>query len=141
MFQTQQLISKENESEEGFRKRASLALQKEIEDRYAKKIAQIQEKMGKSAEKVTDLEHKANSETVSTLISFGTTLMGTLFGKGVTKGTLSQAGSAFKKMGKVSKGSNDAKVASESYQTYQQQLGKLCSNKWLKRRSKPRILA
>lgn len=121
LFQANGLTSKANETEADFRKRWA----KQIEDSYGSKISSLKEKMGKVSDKASELEKKANMETASTLISFGTTLLGALFSKKLTKGTLSQAGSAFKKVGKVSKGSSDADKASENLKSYEQQLNDL----------------
>lgn len=123
LFQTQELTSKENESEADFRKRWA----QQIEANYKEKIAVLKAKMGKFSDKAAELEKKANMETTNTIISFGTTLLGALFSKKITKGTLSQAESAFKKVGKTSKGSSDAEKASENLKSYEEQLASLQS--------------
>jgi hypothetical protein len=59
---------------------------------------------------------------MDTFISVGTTLLGSLFGKGVSKGTISQAGTSIKNYGKISKDEQTAQQAQDTLESYLQQI-------------------
>jgi len=119
------ITSQDEESLDAFKVRIAEAARKDIAADYDKKIEAVRAKMAKAEEKASTLEQKATQEKTSTWISFGTTVLGAFLGKGLTKGTISQAGTAFKKIGKMSKGSEDASKATENYKNYQQELDDL----------------
>lgn len=121
--------SNAGESEAEFRTRVAL-LQREkrdgaaqkLREKYESKMAALMEKARKAKEKMEAKQQKATMQKAETLLSFGTTLLGAFLGKGVTKGTVSQAGSSLKRAGKISQDSQDATQAQQEYDSYEQQL-------------------
>lgn len=126
------LISNERESEADFRVRVSLALRerrdemvKKIKDKYAEKIAVLTEKARRADEKVSQKKQQTGWQAAETVLSVGTTILGALFGRGITKTTISQAGTSLKKAGKIGKDSQTASQAEEDSKAIQQQLSDL----------------
>jgi hypothetical protein len=126
------LTSKDGESEADFRTRLSLALRekrdeivKKINDKYADKISTLTEKLRRAQEKVDQKKEKAVWGIAESFLSFITTILGALFGRGVTKGTINQAGTSLRRVGRSTRESQDATQAEDSYQGYQQQLSDL----------------
>jgi hypothetical protein len=126
------LISKEGESEGDFRARISLTFRekrdeliKKLKDKYADKMATLTDKVRRAQEKMGQKQQKAGLQKVETLISFGSTLLGAFLGHGMTKGTISQAGTSMKKAGKITKDSQDVSQAEQDYRTCMQQLDDL----------------
>lgn len=123
------LMSNVGESEGDFRVRVGMvlrekrdALKQTITNKYADKIAVLTDKLHKAEEKVTAKQQKSGWQKAETLISFGTTLLGAFLGKGVTKGTISQAGTSLRRAGKIGADSQDVSRAEGDVQQVQQQL-------------------
>lgn len=123
------LVSKPDETIGEFKSRLLLLAREKrdqkintLREKYAEKIATVTEKLKKSQEKVADRQQEAGLKKTETLISFGTTILGAILGKGVSKGTLSQAGTSIKKAGRMSKDSQDIVKAEEGVEKYRQQL-------------------
>ena len=123
------LSSTLDESEGDFRTRVALGMREKRDDivnklreKYKAKVAALNVKMQQAQEKVEKQKQQAGLKKAETFISMGATLLGSLFGKGITKGTISQAGTSMKQLGKMQKGSQDVERAEESYKNYQQQL-------------------
>ena len=126
------MISKEGEPEADFRTRISLVLRekrdemvKKLQDKYADKIAAVSEKIRRAQEKMSQKQQEAGMKKAETLISFGATVLGAFFGKGVTKGTISQAGTSMRRAGRITKESQEAAHSEEDYKSYQLQLESL----------------
>ena len=123
------MTSKPGESEGDFRVRISHEMRenrddlvKKLREKYAAKIAAISEKVQRAQEKMAQKQQKASDQKAQTMISFGTTLVGALFGKGITKGTINQTGTSLRRATQISKDSQDAAQAEDDLKTYQQQL-------------------
>lgn len=128
------LTSRAGEAEGDFRASIDLAsrekrdeLIKKLRDKYADKISQLSEKLRRAQEKASQKQQQAGMQKAETMISVGTTLLGALFGKGLTKGTISQVGTSMRRAGKIEKGSQAATDAEVDVSTYQQQLDDLLS--------------
>lgn len=123
------MTSKDSESEADFRIRIGVemrekrdeAIQK-IRDKYEKKITTLRDKVRKAQDKVAQKSESAGMQKAQTWISVGTTLLGAVFGRGVTKGTINSAGSSLKKVGRISKDSKDVESAEADVNACQQQL-------------------
>jgi hypothetical protein len=123
------MISKPGESEQDFRSRVlqergqgkSGVIQK-IEEKYAPKIASLNDKLQRAQSKVEEKQQKAWTQKLQTMVSFGTTILGAVFGKKITKGTISDAGTALRRAGRIGKDSEDATQAESSAQSIQDQL-------------------
>lgn len=123
------LISNPGESEQEFLNRIAASEQggqttiiSKIREKYADKIAQISEKVRKAEEKMTQKQAEAGMQKTQTFLSIGTAVLGAFFGKGVTKGTISQAGTSMKRFGRIGKDNQAASQAEADYNTYRQQL-------------------
>lgn len=136
LFQNSELnaTSKEGESEGDFKTRLSLILRekrdegiKKIRDRYQSKIDALEEKIKRAQEKVDRDKTTIGQKKFETYVSIGSTLLGTLFGgkKGVSKGTITAAGSSLKKIGKVTEDSATVQKKEESISSYNQELENL----------------
>lgn len=123
------LISKEGESEADFKVRLEQTLREKrdemiskIRAKYAEKMAAINEKIKRAQSKVDEKKQKLWIQKIGLGISFLTTLIGTLLGRKVTKGTISEAGTSLRRATQVTSNSQSTTQAEESVQSYQQQL-------------------
>jgi hypothetical protein len=123
------MTSKDNEAEADFRIRIGMEMREKrdeavqkIRDKYEKKIAALTDKVKKAQDKVAQKHQNVGMQKTQTWISFGTTLLGAVLGRGVTKGTLNSAGSSLKKAGRISKESKDAETAEDDFNICQQEL-------------------
>lgn len=123
------MISQPDEKEADFRARVAENLkakyQKDadaIRDRYQSKMRTLQDRIQR-AQGVAD-EQKAQvwRRIFDTIISVGSTLLGAFLGRGVTKGSISQAGTSLKKAGRITKEREDVVRSEESLSSLQQQL-------------------
>ena len=123
------LTSQSEETEADFRAKVALQLRekrdgltKTLRDKYEKKIVTLQDKMRKAQEKMDQKGQNATLQKAETAISFGTTLLGAVLGRKVTKKTLSDAGNSMRRIGKIKQESQAKSQAEEEYRAYQQQL-------------------
>jgi hypothetical protein len=130
------LISKEGESEGDFKTRVDLAIRekrdesiKKIKEQYTKKEMALEDKVRQIEEKITQLKQKASWGIAETLISFLSTIIGALFGRGVTKGTITQTGTSMRRAGRITKENQNVNKASEDSKFYQAQLDELRDQK------------
>ena len=126
------LISKEGETEGEFRARSALALHEKrnamiagIKEKYVTKISILTERMRRAEAKANMQKKQWWLQIAETVVSFLTTIVGALFGKGVTKTTISQTGTSMRRMGRITKESEDASQAENSYTAIQEQLAGL----------------
>lgn len=126
------LISNPGESEGDYKIRLSLALRekrdslvKELRDKYAGKIAALTDKIRVAQEKSSEKHQRAGRQFLETLISFGTTILGAVVGRGATKGTITSAGTSLRKAGRISKENQEAERAEQDCSAYQAQLNEL----------------
>jgi hypothetical protein len=124
------LFSKENETERDFQARLNRVLHEtrdqaaeQIKSSYAKKIQSLKDKVRKANDKVEKLQNRAGQQRFSTLISIGKAILGGIFGRKVaSSGTISNAGTAIQKAGRLGKDAQDIAAAEEDLKVYQQQL-------------------
>lgn len=131
IFQTTnpKITSKVGESEKDFRVRVAQEMRenrdesvKKMREKYSGRIAALSEKVRKAQEKMAQKQEKAGMQKTEAMISFGSTIVGALFGRKLTKGTISQAGTSIRRATKIGKDSKDASQAQEDVSVYQQQL-------------------
>lgn len=123
------MISKPEESEREFRVRVTQELREKrdelvhkLREKYAGKIATLQEKLKRAQERLSQKQEKAGLSKIQTMISFGAALLGALLGRGVTKGTITQTGTSLRRATQIGKESHDATIAEGDVSSYQQQL-------------------
>jgi hypothetical protein len=127
------LSSTPGESEREFRIRISqLAREKRDEGveslrkRYAGKIAVLQDRILRAEQKVEKEKSDYRSQTMSTAVSVGATILGAFLGrKGLSSTTLSKAGSAMRSGMRTAKEHGDINNAEESLETLKQRLSEL----------------
>ncbi|MBA3958159.1 MAG: ATP-binding protein [Parachlamydiaceae bacterium] len=126
------LLSKVGETEGDFRSRIAITLRenrdealKKVQNKYADKIENVKIKLRRAQDKVVVRQEKAGWQKIETAISFFTTLIGALFGRGVTKGTINQAGTTVRRAGRITRGGQEVTQAEEDSKAYQEQLDDL----------------
>jgi hypothetical protein len=126
-------ISKPGESERDFRIRLQQAAREQrdqmveqIRQRYAPKVAVLQERIRRAQEAVERERAQANQQKLQTAISFGTTLLGAVLGrKAISASTLGRASTAARGVGRSIKEGRDVGTAEENVAALQQQLADL----------------
>lgn len=132
-FNKLNLISKENESEVDFRARVGVALReqrdeinKKISEKYQTKIAALTEKIRKAQGKVSQESQQAFWQKVTAFLSLAGTLFSAFLSKKtVTKGTITQAETSMRRMGKVGQESQQAVYAENDVKSLQDQLSQI----------------
>jgi hypothetical protein len=124
------LVSKPGESEADFRVRLQQAAREErdeqvtkLRQKYASKIATLQERLRRADQEIQKQQEQASESKVNTAISFGTTVIGALFGrKTFSAGTISKAGTAARGVGRSMKEAQDVSRAQENKTAIEAQL-------------------
>jgi hypothetical protein len=127
------LTSEPDESEGAFRARLHLAAREQrdeavarLRQKYAPKVAGLQEKLRRAQQAVSREEQQASDQKTQTAISFGTTMLGALFGrKTLSVSTLGRATTAARGMGRMSKEARDIARAKENVEAIEQQIAEL----------------
>jgi len=126
------MTSEQDESKGDFLIRLTIAAREQrdalvakLREKYDKKITTLTDKLRRLQEKISEAQSQASLKKTDTIISAGATILGTIFGKGVTKGTLSQAGSTLKQAGRLGKQSQSVQKAQNDYNACRSQLDAL----------------
>jgi hypothetical protein len=143
LFRTQKLdllksnlfgqISKPGESERDFRIRLQQASREErdrqvekLRQKYSAKISSIQDRIRRAEQSVEREKAQASQQKMQTAISFGTTVLGALFGrKKLSTSVLGRATTAARGVGRSIKESEDIDRAEESVDVQRKQLSDL----------------
>ena len=127
------LVSKPEETERDFQARLRLAGREtrdaaveELRERYAPKVARLQEKARKAEEAVGKEQQQASQQKVQTAVSLGATMLGALMGRrAVSLSTLGRATTAARGVSRSAKESQDVARAQERLQEAQAELAAL----------------
>lgn len=127
------LTSQPGESERDFRIRISqLAREKrddaidQLRKRYATKSATLQDRKMRAEQKVAKEKNDYHSQTMSTAISVGATILGAFFGrKKLSATTLNKAGTVIRKGMRTTQERSDIQDAEESLEVINQRLADL----------------
>src|SRR5215204_310599 len=127
------LVSKPGESERDFRVRIQHAGREmrdaaveQLRERYAPKLARLQEKARKAEDALGKEQQQASQQKVQTAISFGTTMLGALLGRrAVSLSTLGRATTAARGVGRSAKETEDVAKAQARLDEAQAELGAL----------------
>jgi DNA helicase HerA-like ATPase len=127
------LVSKPGESERDFRARIQHAGREmrdaaveQLRERYAPKLARLQEKARKAEDALGKEQQQASQQKVQTAISFGTTMLGALLGRrAVSLSTLGRATTAARGVGRSAKETEDVAKAQARLDESQAELGAL----------------
>jgi hypothetical protein len=124
------LVSNPSESEGDFRARLQQAARERrdaevtrLRQKYAPKVAALQEKLRRAEQAVQREETQASAQKTQTAISLGTTVLGALFGrKTLSTSTLGRATTAARGMSRASKEAQDVSRAKENVASVQAQI-------------------
>lgn len=123
------LVSKAGQTEEDFRADILLAnkeqrdkLIQKLREEYAKKMDALKEKIRKAEAKKNTQEQQSLYQKFEAFLSFITTIIGAFFGRRISKTTINQAGTTFRRIGRIGKESQDVTDAESNLQVLQQQL-------------------
>jgi hypothetical protein len=127
------LVSKPGETERDFQARIQLAGREtrdaaveKLRERYAPKLARLQDKARKAEEAVGKEQQQASQQKVQTAVSLGATMLGALMGRrAVSLSTLGRATTAARGVGRSAKEAQDVAKAQERLQAAQQELAAL----------------
>jgi hypothetical protein len=127
------LVSNATESEGDFRARLQQAARERrdaevtrLRQKFAPKAAALQEKLRRAEQAVQKEEEQASAQKTQTAISFGTTVLGALFGrKTLSASTLGRATTAVRGVGRASKEAQDVSRAKENVGSVQSQVEEL----------------
>jgi hypothetical protein len=126
-------ISRSGESERDFRIRLQQFAHEErdrqidrLRQKYATKITSLQDRIRRAQQTVEREKNQASQQKMQTAISFGTTVLGALFGrKKFSTSTLGRATTAARGVGRTMKESEDIARAEQSVIVLQKQLATL----------------
>jgi hypothetical protein len=127
------LVSKPGESERDFQARLQLAGREtrdaaveKLRERYAPKLARLQEKARKAEEAVGKEQQQASQQKVQTAVSIGATMLGALMGRrAVSLSTLGRATTAARGVGRSAKETEDVAKAQTRLKEAQAELAAL----------------
>jgi hypothetical protein len=126
-------MSKPGETEGDFRarlghelkERRDLAVEK-LRQKYAAKWSTLQEQIRKAEQRVAKEKEQASQQTMSSVIHFGTSLLGALTGRKLFSATnASKMGTSMRSASKIMKERQDIGQAEETVEVYQQRLADL----------------
>ncbi len=127
------LVSEPGEGEGDFKVRVAQAVREQrdidiekVKASFEPKLARLEERYRKAEHKLATEKAQVGSQTVSTMVSFGATVLGALLGRrAVSTGTVTRAGSAIRGAGRISKEKRDVAVAEETLENLEQQMKEL----------------
>ena len=126
-------VSQPGESESDFRVRLSQhgreardAAVEKLRQKYAPKIASLQEQLRKAEARVEREKAQASQQTWSTALSMGSSILGAMFGRKIMSSTnINRAASSMRSAGRTMQQRQDVTQASESVEAVQQRLADL----------------
>lgn len=123
------LISAPKEDEKEFKLRVLEQIkeglnesEKKVREKYAAKIDSLSDKIRRCEEKIAKTKEKKGFQIVETIISFISTIISALFGKKITKGTITQTGTSLRRATRLGKDSSETVRLEEELDGYQRQL-------------------
>ena len=126
-------MSEPGESERDFRIRLQQAVREYrdetidgLEDKYASKVASLQEKIRRAEQAVEREKAQAKQAQFSSVVSVGATLLGAFMGrKALSRSTVNKASTAARGFGRAAQQRQDVDHAEETLETLQEQLQEL----------------
>jgi hypothetical protein len=105
--------------------RRDLAVEK-LRQKYATKYASLQEQIRKAEQRVAKEKEQASQQTMSSMITFGTSLLGALTGRKLFSATnASKMGTSMRSASRIMKERQDVGQAEDTVEAYQQRLADL----------------
>lgn len=126
-------VSAPGESEGDFRARISQQVREnrdlqveKLRAKYAPKLATLQEQLRKAFQRIEKEKSQASQQTMSAAVSFGTSLLGAVFGRKLASATnLGKAATTIRSAGRVASERQDVAQATETAEAIQQRLDDL----------------
>jgi hypothetical protein len=123
-------LSKAGESEADFRVRLAHASREardaqveKLRQKYAPKLATLEERIRKAQIKVEKEQSQASNQTMNTVVSFGSSILGALFGRKLASRTnVTRASRSMREASRVARERQDVAEAAENLEALQQQL-------------------
>jgi hypothetical protein len=129
---TYKQFSRPGESERDFRIRLSQNVREkrdemtdQLRKKYQAKIASLEEQVRKAQQAVDREAEQQKQQTVQTVISVGSTLLGAFLGKGISTGTVGRATTAAKSASRIMQQKEDVDRAKETVAAHQQRLDEI----------------
>lgn len=127
------MTSEPEESEGDFRVRVGQMLNEKrdlqvekLRKRFTPKLARVQEQIRKALQRVEREKSQAKQQTLKTALSFGTTVLGALFGRKMTSSTnVTRAASSLRSAGRIASERGDIGRAEESVESLQKKMADL----------------
>ncbi len=124
------LTSTTKESLEQFRQRAIDLLRKKqqdgidkLQERFEKRLKRLEQKLTRAKQKLQKEKEQAQAKTADTIISFGMTLLDSLFGtKGIKSSTIAKAGSTVSKARRAYGEYGDIKLVEQEIERITQEM-------------------
>ncbi len=127
------LTSAPDEAEREFRIRVQLASREardaakaKLQQKYAPKVAALQEKVRRATSAVEREQGQASDQKIQSVMSIGSSVLGALLGRKILSSTnIGRASTAARGLGRAQKEADDVKRAQANVQAFQQQLADL----------------
>ncbi len=127
------LTSAPGEDERAFRIRVQMASREardaskvKLQQKYAPKVAALQEKVRRATMTVAKEQEQASDQKVQSVVSIGSSVLGALLGRKVLSSTnVGRASTVARGFGRAQKEAEDVKRAEANVQAYQEQLAEL----------------
>lgn len=98
---------------------------KSIQSKYQSKIRTLQDRLQRAKDKAEDQKSQASRSKMDTLISVGTTILGSILGGKISRESVSQAGTSIRKATRISKEEQEAARAEGSVESLKIELESL----------------
>jgi len=95
---------------------------RKIQDKYTDKIAILENRLKRADDKVSVQKQQSWLQKAETFVSFGTTLLGAILGKKLTKGTISGVGTSLRRAGRITKESTQVTQAEDNLKSIESQI-------------------
>lgn len=132
IYRVSDYLSEEGEEEIEFRRRVLpyeqdriKKLQDKIKEKYSEKQKVINKKLLSAQEKLAINQQKSLWQKIEAFLSMLTTLLSTVVGGKVTRGTISQAGTSLKRTGKLTLENKSSQKIEMDVESYKQELEQL----------------
>lgn len=126
------IFSQATESEKDFRDRIADQLKEKtesqiqkIQDKYGSKLKLLQDRIQRYQEKAETKKSSVFWQMINTFISFLTMIVGAFFGRGMSRETINQAGTSFRRAGRITKEQQDVTRVEDSLESLKTQLQEL----------------
>jgi hypothetical protein len=126
------LRSNAGETLSDFTARAMLAFREKrdslvtkLREKYAPKLSALSDKMRRAESAAAAQKQQAQVQKAETWISFGSTVLEAILGRGVSKGTITQTGTSMRRAGRMVKENDDVIRAEEKVNSYKQEYDEL----------------